>query len=87
MGETCGMKLVNNAEYMPSQCKICEKIETKHRRIAAENERIVRWQNEGGVKKASIEKSQDIITELQDEIRHLEHERHMKQINIGNRTR
>ncbi|KAH8690911.1 hypothetical protein BGW36DRAFT_264545, partial [Talaromyces proteolyticus] len=31
-GETCGMKLVNTTKYMTSQCRLCEKIETKFRR-------------------------------------------------------
>lgn len=83
MGETCGMKLVNHTEYIQLHCKLCEKIEIKYRRRKTEMERVARWRREGGVMKASIEKSQAIINDLEQEIRHLEHERQVKQLSIG----
>ncbi|KAK2784269.1 hypothetical protein FQN52_009074 [Onygenales sp. PD_12] len=83
MGETCGMKLVHNTENIQTQCKLCEKIETKCRRRNTELERIARWRREGGLMKASMEKSSLQVKELEQEIRQLEYERQMKQKNIG----
>ena len=85
MGETCGMKLVNQTDYIQLQCKLCEKIETKYRRRKNEMERVARWRREGSVMKASMEKSQSIISDLEHEIAQLENERQMKQLAIGNR--
>lgn len=83
MGETCGMKLVNQTDYVQGQCKLCEKIDTKHRRRKGEAERIARWSREGSVMKASMEKSQTMVQDLEQEIRQLEHERQVKQMTIG----
>ncbi|KAK2777568.1 hypothetical protein FQN53_002226 [Emmonsiellopsis sp. PD_33] len=66
-----------------STCKLCEKIETKCRRRNTELERIARWRREGGLMKASMEKSSLQVKELEQEIRQLEYERQMKQKNIG----
>lgn len=74
-GETCGMKLVNLTEYAATQCRLCEKIETKHRRRSAELERVHRWKREGNTLVASIEKSQDTIKTLDKEIVKLQKER------------
>lgn len=83
MGETCGMKLVHSTENIQTQCKLCEKIDTKCRRRNTEVERLARWQREGGTLKASMEKSSAEIRALEEEIRQLEYERLMKQKNIG----
>ncbi|EDN09935.1 conserved hypothetical protein [Histoplasma mississippiense (nom. inval.)] len=83
MGETCGMKLVHSTENIQTQCKLCEKIDTKCRRRNTEIERLARWQREGGTLKASMEKSSAEIRALEEEIRQLEYERLMKQKNIG----
>ncbi|PGH27786.1 hypothetical protein AJ80_00574 [Polytolypa hystricis UAMH7299] len=85
MGETCGMKLVNNTEHLQTQCKLCEKIGIKYRRRQAEMERLTRWRREGSVMIASMERSQTIIKDLEQEIKQLEYERQMKQLNIGNK--
>ena len=77
-GETCGMKLVNLTEYAAMQCRLCEKIETKHRRRSAELERVHRWKREGNTLVASIEKSQDTIKTLDREIVKLQKEREEK---------
>lgn len=77
-GETCGMKLVNLTEYAAMQCRLCEKIETKHRRRSAELERVHRWKREGNTLVASIEKSQDTIKTLDREIVKLQREREEK---------
>ena len=83
MGETCGMKLVHNTEVIHAICKLCEKIETKHRRRKAEIERLNRWISEGSLMKASMEKSSGMIRDLEQEIRQLEHDRLVKQRTIG----
>ncbi|EEQ32199.1 hypothetical protein McanMca71_005418 [Microsporum canis] len=83
MGETCGMKLVHNTENIQAICKLCEKIQTKHRRRNTEVERINRWRREGSVMKASMEKSQAMVKDFEQEINQLEHERQMKQRSIG----
>ena len=77
-GETCGMKLVNRADNMPSPCKICERINTKLGRRKKEEDKIRRWRKEGG-RSASIDKAQAEIDELDREINKLERERRDKQ--------
>lgn len=74
-GETCGMKLVMQTYGVAQKCKICEKIETKKRRRAAEYERVQRWQREPGRYGASIEKAQYAMAALEKEIYDLEYER------------
>lgn len=66
-GETCGMKLVMQTYPVREKCRICLKIETKQRRIEAELDRIRRWKREGSKFKASIEKSEQIVRELERE--------------------
>ncbi|BCR92789.1 uncharacterized protein ACHE_80689S [Aspergillus chevalieri] len=77
-GETCGMKLVNRTENVKTVCRVCEKIEIKFRRRSAEYERVQRWKREGGTLVASIEKSQDMIRLLDQEILKLQKEREDK---------
>ena len=60
-GETCGMKLVNLTEYQSTQCRLCEKIETKFRRRSAELDRVQRWKREGNNLVASIDKAREIV--------------------------
>ena len=74
-GETCGMKLIMQTVPVGQKCKLCEKIDTKQRRRAAEVERINRWQREGGKFSASIERSYDMIKTLDREIYDLNCER------------
>ncbi|PYH93041.1 hypothetical protein BO71DRAFT_442022 [Aspergillus ellipticus CBS 707.79] len=74
-GETCGMRLVNVTEHETTQCRLCEKIETKYRRRSAEMERLNRWKREGGTLVASMDRSQKLIMELDKEIRQLQRER------------
>ncbi|KAK8210611.1 hypothetical protein IWZ01DRAFT_482676 [Phyllosticta capitalensis] len=86
IGETCGMKLIMTTIPVNQKCKLCEKIDTKQRRMAAETERINRWLREGGKFKASIEKSQDIIRGLEREIYDLWSEKDRRAKGIGNKT-
>lgn len=72
------MKLVNRTENVKTVCRVCEKIEIKFRRRSAEYERVQRWKREGGTLVASIEKSQDMIRLLDQEILKLQKEREDK---------
>ena len=69
------MKLIMQTVPVGQKCKLCEKIDTKQRRRAAEVERINRWQREGGKFSASIERSYDMIKTLEGEIYDLSCER------------
>ncbi|PKY03046.1 hypothetical protein P168DRAFT_319593 [Aspergillus campestris IBT 28561] len=82
-GETCGMKLVNVTDYENTQCRLCEKIETKFRRRDAEVERLNRWRREGGTLVASMDRSQRLIMELDREIGKLQIEREDKRSALG----
>ena len=66
-GETCGMKLVMQTMPVREKCRLCLKIETKTRRMEAELDRIRRWRKEGGRFSASIEKSEQIVKDLERE--------------------
>ncbi|KAA8644503.1 uncharacterized protein ATNIH1004_008707 [Aspergillus tanneri] len=77
-GETCGMRLVNMTEFEKTQCRLCEKIETKYRRRSAETERLNRWKREGGTLVASMDRSQKLIMDLDKEIFQLSREREDK---------
>lgn len=68
------MKLVMQTYGVAQKCKICEKIETKKRRRAAECDRLQRWMCESG-RAASIEKAHGNIAALDKEIMELEYER------------
>ncbi len=77
-GETCGMKLIKQTVPTGTKCKLCEKIDTKTRRRAAEANRLCRWQREPQKFGVSIEKSIDKIKELDDEINELQCERNRR---------
>jgi hypothetical protein len=74
-GETCGMKLIMQTVPVSQKCKLCDKIETKQRRRAAEVDRINRWKREGSKFSASIDKSSAIVKTLEKEITDLAYER------------
>ncbi|TKA79536.1 hypothetical protein B0A49_00381 [Cryomyces minteri] len=82
-GETCGMKLIYVTIPSGQKCKLCEKIDTKQRRRAAEVERINRWQREGNKFRASIDKSFQIIRALDMETEELSCERARRLQGIG----
>ena len=60
---------------LSQKCRICDKIDTKQRRRAAEKDRISRWKKEGGRFRASIEKSEDLVHQLERELMELTNER------------
>ncbi|TAQ83883.1 hypothetical protein B7494_g7795 [Chlorociboria aeruginascens] len=77
-GETCGMKLVMATYAAPEggKCKLCIKIETKQNRIRKEEDRIARWSRENPKgRRASIEASEEIIRNLEQEISDIWHQR------------
>jgi hypothetical protein len=77
-GETCGMRLVMQTIEIGDKCRICQKIDTKKRSIRKEEEKIRRWSREHG-RRASIEKAEEDIYRLQQEIYNLECERQSRQ--------
>jgi hypothetical protein len=81
-GETCGLKFVNRCDSQKARCRICEKIETKERRIGAENERLSRWERDGGTLVASMERSRNLIEELKRDKKWLEKERNERKITL-----
>lgn len=72
------MKLIMTTVPVHQKCKLCEKIETKQRRRAAEVDRITRWQREGSRFSASIDRSYDMIRSLDTEIYDLAAERNKR---------
>lgn len=82
-GETCGMKFVRETLPVQQKCKLCEKVDTKMRRRAAEIERVERWKNEGNKFTASIEKSMEAIKTLETEISVLAEERARRLQGVG----
>lgn len=77
------MKLIMQTVPTGTKCKLCEKIDTKMRRRAAEVDRINRWQREGSKFSASIDKSMDLIRALDSEIYELSCERNRRLQQIG----
>lgn len=82
-GETCGMKLVYQTYQLDEKCRLCIKIETKTRRREAELDRVARWSRESNRFKASIEKSRQIITELEKETLEVQQYRRERASRIG----
>ena len=77
------MKLAIQTVSVASKCKLCEKIDTKQRRRAAEVERILRWKREGIKFVASIESSAHVIKRLEREIHDLDQESQRQHRIIG----
>jgi hypothetical protein len=77
MGETCGMRLVNQNNQDQTTCKLCQKLATKSRRRDAEAKRYETWRQEGrlGQLSASAEKCLEMIHDLDREIQKLQAER------------
>ncbi len=76
------MKLVMNRYSKPEKCKICTKIETKERSIRKEEDRIYRWRREEN-RSHSIDKAEDTIQMLQEEVARLYAERDAKQKSLS----
>lgn len=63
-GETCGLKLVFDTAYKPEQCKTCDQIARKKRRIQKMENDIERWRKEGN-RRATIEKTEYDIADIE----------------------
>ena len=77
-GETCGTKLVMSTLPIRGNCRHCDKFETKKRRRAQELDRINRWRKEPGRYSASIERSEEIVQQLEREMMDLMNQRAMR---------
>jgi len=77
------MKFVRDTWPINTKCKLCEKVDTKIRRRAAEIERVERWKKEGNKFTASIEKSMEMIRTLESEISTLQQERARRLQGVG----
>jgi septal ring factor EnvC (AmiA/AmiB activator) len=71
MGETCGVKMVDtrNVYRADDQCRTCKDIEIKDRKLNKELQNIARWRKEGRKFLASIEKAENEVERLQDQIK------------------
>lgn len=74
IGEVCGAKLVDteNVIRIGEECKLCQEIGVKERRLRREEANIARWSKEGARFTGLIERAQRDIRELQaalDEMR------------------
>ncbi|EKD13952.1 hypothetical protein MBM_08153 [Drepanopeziza brunnea f. sp. 'multigermtubi' MB_m1] len=81
-GETCGMKLVMNRYSKPEKCKICTKIDTKQRGIVKEEDKIRRWKRETN-RVNSIEKAEETIEALKQDLQRLIQERENKRNSLN----
>ena len=77
------MKLIMQTVPVSRKCKLCEKIELKMRRRAAEVERLSRCQREGKKYRVSTDKSMEVIRGLDAEIYELNCERNRRLQGIG----
>ena len=77
------MQLIMQTIPVSQMCKLCEKIDTKMRRRAAEVDRVNRWQREGQKFRNSINRSMDAIRGLDSEIYELGCERNRRLQGIG----
>lgn len=78
MGETCGMRLIKHTVMETEKCKICQKIETKKRRLNKERVKVLRWHKEvnlDGVARKSLGSLQTLCESLEAEIAVLEDDR------------
>jgi hypothetical protein len=70
MGETCGAKLVHHESVTKSdqECKICQEMQIKVRRLRKEQDNVARWRKEGTKFSASIEKAERESGALREQI-------------------
>ncbi|PWY90678.1 hypothetical protein BO70DRAFT_262261, partial [Aspergillus heteromorphus CBS 117.55] len=72
-GGQCTIRLLNMTETRATNCRLCEKIETKSRTLSAELDQLERWEREGG-SEVHMKRSQALVCQLKDEIDKLERE-------------
>ncbi|KAK4214143.1 hypothetical protein QBC37DRAFT_284451 [Rhypophila decipiens] len=80
-GETCGLKLVYNTTPVGAVCKICDQITKKNRRVTKMYDDIYRWQREGN-RRATIEKTERDIMEINYQISELQNTHHERMVSI-----
>lgn len=66
-GETCGLKLVFETDFQNKQCKLCDQMDKKTRRVQKMAQDVDRWEREGN-RRATIEKTQYDMDELHSQI-------------------
>ncbi|KAL2150588.1 hypothetical protein VTH82DRAFT_7151 [Thermothelomyces myriococcoides] len=76
-GETCGLKLIYHTHMESKVCKLCEQIGKKQRRVAKMAEDIERWRSEGN-RRATIEKTEREMMELNLQIHQLQTEHEIR---------
>lgn len=67
IGETCGMKLIDDTNYQKEPCKLCISIQKKARRIRKMENDLERWHLEGD-RPATIERTQQDKAQMEHEI-------------------
>ncbi|KAF2726162.1 hypothetical protein K431DRAFT_214075 [Polychaeton citri CBS 116435] len=87
IGETCGTKLIAHTTSLPEKCKMCQKIETKQRRLAKAVDDYKRWSREPQKFKASLAKAAEEIKGLENEIKELVRDKDARYKMIGNSRR
>lgn len=84
MGETCGSRFIHETIRVQGKCNDCQKIETKERRMRDQYAKVQRWKAER-INPASIEKAEDTIRTLYQEIQELQAIRQRKANQLGAR--
>lgn len=77
IGETCGAKLVAEEQVVRKneECKVCQEIGVKQRKIQKLRDNIYRWNAEGSSFQASLEKAKREAIELAQKVKSLESRR------------
>jgi DNA repair exonuclease SbcCD ATPase subunit len=89
MGEHCGTKLTDHESitWIDEDCRICQDIQTKVRRLRKERENIMRWRNDPKTNfRASIEKAERESQNLEGQIRDLEQKRPRAKLSPGHHS-
>lgn len=81
-GETCGLKLVYHTTYKSEICKLCDQRTKKERRVDKMTQDIRRWRREGN-RRATIEKTERDIREVNGQILELVRQHADRQRNIN----
>lgn len=86
MGETCGQKLLDQYSLItvPDDCRVCQDISTKKRRLEREQSNILRWKADPRSNfSASIEKAERESQELRQQMSELTQRRSLARFGKG----
>lgn len=86
MGEHCQAKLVDteNLTFIDEDCRLCQDIQTKTRRLRKEQDNISRWKSDNRNNfRASIEKAERESQQLQEAIREMTQRRPAVKLSKG----